>query len=262
MTDLVSKKDLTFERYEELIVQRDQLRKDASSIEIGYKKEFGRLITDSFKAKIECIKLKKTIAKITQSVNRGEKVNMAQIEKEIKHEMSAYNEQLMAMIMDVTMANESKASPAYVVEEVKRIYRRLAKKIHPDIYPGFDTDKDAQKLWEEILIAYAANDLDAMQDLEVMVMRLMDDDEDQKPKLTFSELEERIERLEREIDRILHTKPYIFGELLEDEKATEKQKQELSDELEEYRTYVKELSNTLDELVKRSGVNLIWQMRS
>ena len=261
MMDMVSEKDLTFGRYEELIVQRDQLRKDATSIEISYKQEFGDLITESFKAKIESIKLKKTIAKITQAVNRGEKVDMARIEKEIKHEMSAYSEQLKSMVMDVSMAKESTSSPAYVVEQVKRIYRRLAKKIHPDIYLGFETDDEAQGLWREIMIAYASNDLDAMQDLEVKVIRLMDD-EIEKPKLTFSELEERIERLEREIDRILHTKPYIYAELLEDEEATKKRKQELSDELEEYRAYVKQLSNTLDELVKRSGVNLVWKMRS
>ena len=253
-------KNLSYERYEELVVQRDQLRKEARSIEIVYSKEFGDLITESFRAKIECIRLKKTIAKVTQAINRGETVDFGRINREIEHEMTAYGEQLKSMLANVVLAKQSVTSPDYVVEQVKRIYRRLAKMIHPDIYPTFDEDPRAQELWEEIEIAYAQNDLVTMQDLEIMVMLHIDEDEEKKPKLSFSELEERIGRLEREIDRIIHTQPYTYRELLEDEEVVEKKKQELSDELEEYRAYVKDLSNTLDGILDNMKGGAVWQM--
>ena len=206
------------------------------------------------------IRLKKTIAKVTQAINRGETVDFGRINHEIEHEMTAYGEQLKAMLANVILAKQSVTSPDYVVEQVKRIYRRLAKMIHPDIYPAFDTDMRAQELWEEIEIAYAQNDLVTMQDLEIMVMLHIDEDEEKKPKLSFSELEERIERLEREIDRIIHTQPYIYRELLEDDESVEEKKQELSDELEEYRAYVKDLSNTLDGILDNMKGGAVWQM--
>ena len=260
MKDLVEEKNLSYERYEDLVVQRDQLRKETKSIEISYSKEFGDLITDTFKAKIECIRLKKTIAKVTQAINHGKTVDFARIQNEIKHEMTAYSEQLKGLIAKVSEAKHSKITPDYEYEQVKRIYRRLAKMIHPDIYPAFDTDFRAQELWEEIEIAYSTSNLEALQDLEIMVMMHIDEDDIEKPKLTFSELEERIERIEHEIDRIIHTKPYTYRELLSDKDETERKKQELSDELEEYRAYIKDLSNKLDDLIDGGKEDVVWQM--
>ncbi len=262
MKDVLEEKKLSYERYEELVVQRDQLRKDVGSIEISYSKEFGELITESFKAKIECIRLKKTIARVTQAVNRGESVDISRIEREIEHELTAYNEQLRELLASVVMARKSTASPDYVVEQVKRIYRRMAKMIHPDIYADFDVDQRAQELWQEIEIAYSQNDLVEMQDLEIKVMMHIDEDDEKKPKLSFSELEERIERLEREIDRIIHTKPYIYRELLENRDETKRKKQELSEELEEYRAYINDLLNKLDSLIDGMEVGVVWQMNS
>ena len=50
------------EQYENLILQRDRLEKEAEQYRMNYFREFGELITDAFQARIDCIALKKSIA--------------------------------------------------------------------------------------------------------------------------------------------------------------------------------------------------------
>ncbi|MBQ7557978.1 MAG: hypothetical protein IJT00_07930, partial [Lachnospiraceae bacterium] len=50
------------EEYEELLLRRDQLYREAGSYMTAYTREFGDLITSNFELKVECIKQKKTIS--------------------------------------------------------------------------------------------------------------------------------------------------------------------------------------------------------
>ena len=58
----IENREELFTRYEELLLKKEQLLKDAESYRIAYIKEFGELTADVFKAKIECIRIKKNIA--------------------------------------------------------------------------------------------------------------------------------------------------------------------------------------------------------
>ena len=44
------------EQYEDFLVKRDQLQKEANSIQISYNKEFGDLMLQAFEIKIACIR--------------------------------------------------------------------------------------------------------------------------------------------------------------------------------------------------------------
>ena len=47
--------DDSYDRYEELLIRKDVLRKEAVQYEYEYVKEFGDLISDAFKAKLEAM---------------------------------------------------------------------------------------------------------------------------------------------------------------------------------------------------------------
>ena len=63
------------EQYEDLLVKRDQLQKEANSVQISYNKEFGDLMLQAFEIKIACICEKKRISYAQAMVNRGESVD-------------------------------------------------------------------------------------------------------------------------------------------------------------------------------------------
>ena len=65
LIELINNEQERYEEYEELLVRRDQLSKDAGSYLIVYTKEFGDMITANFELKIDCIKKKKTISYYT-----------------------------------------------------------------------------------------------------------------------------------------------------------------------------------------------------
>ena len=61
MESVVKVKNVGYAKYEEVLLRRDNLRKDAESFHLEYIRVFGDLITESFRLKVECIRKKKMI---------------------------------------------------------------------------------------------------------------------------------------------------------------------------------------------------------
>ena len=113
----------SYEMYEELLMQRDQLEREASSIRISYMKEFGDLITEDFNLKVECIKKKKTIAYCQQAINRGQILDMQAINDAIAEDMEMYYMELAKLSKECELAKDSKISSSGKAERAKKIYR-------------------------------------------------------------------------------------------------------------------------------------------
>ena len=75
MMELIKTADSKYEEYEALLLERDQVEKEAGQIWTAYMKEFGQLIVDVFEKKVESIKRKKIIAYYQMQINRGEKID-------------------------------------------------------------------------------------------------------------------------------------------------------------------------------------------
>ena len=61
MNEISRVKNVSYDRYEELLMRRDAVKKEAFLLERAYVREFGDLILEIFQLKLECIKKKKTI---------------------------------------------------------------------------------------------------------------------------------------------------------------------------------------------------------
>ena len=197
-----------YDDYTELLVQRDQLQKEAGSYLVSYTIEFGEQICANFELKIQCIKVKKSISYCRRRLNRGLSVDASKMEEEIDHEMKVYYLQLNEMQTDYDHAKEARTVDGVSVMRAKRIYRRLAKLLHPDINEKTEQNDELMNLWNRIVDAYRSTDAQKLEELEVLAKRKLEELGEEGFEKDYSDLEERIERVERQIDNILNTEPY------------------------------------------------------
>ena len=252
--------DGSYERYEQLLLKRDQYRKEAGQILISYTKEFGDLINSVFEKKIECIRLKKTISLCQSCINRGETINASEIDARIRKEMALYYAELEKMLSETRAAKASIIVPAAVVVEIKRLYRKLARLLHPDINPKTSSIPDLKDLWNRILAAYHCNDLEELKELEVLALSMTDRQKDGDILISIPDIEEKIKRLEREISEIILTQPYTYKDVLADAAQIAEKKKSLQEELQEYEDYCQSLCQMLDGMLIRSGRKRTWRM--
>lgn len=246
--------------YEELIVRRDQLSKEAGSLLIAYTSEFGDLVTGNFELKIECIKIKKMINYCRRRQNRGLSVNIDNMNEAVEKEMQSYYIQLKEMAAEVIGAKKSKPVGDFRFNRAKKIYRRLTKLLHPDVNRMTAENEELSDLWDRIVKAYHSSDVDELDDLEVLVRKKLEDLGDEGFELDYDNLEERIERVERQITNIITTEPYIYSELFEDDEKKQAHKDMLQTEKEEYESYLADLNKNLEEILKNGGTTFIWKM--
>ena len=258
--EVIENDDRRVEEYEELLLKRDRLYRESGSYMTAYTQEFGDMVTANFELKVECIKKKKTINYCRRRMNRGLAIDTARMQAEIEQEMTLYNAQLREMLEDNDRAKKAGTLSEYSLNRAKKIYRRLTKLLHPDINRKTSEDENLRELWEKIAAAYQRTDVDALDDLEVLVRRAMDGLGEESFELNLDDLDERIERVENQINEILTTEPYIYGELLNNEEKKQAHKEQLQAEHDDYEQYLESLTKTLDDMLREGGVTLVWQM--
>jgi len=237
-----------YERYESLTLQKEQLEKDADQYYISYVKEFGELTTTAFEVKIECIALKKEIALYVAAKNNGRKITQEEIDIYLREHMTAYREELNRMLKEKEAAKHTTPASSYTVAQVKTIYRRLAKMLHPDISPLTEKYPNLSELFNRVIIAYKYNDLKELQKLEVLINKELEENGIDNFSMVIPDISERIEELEKDIDAIVSSEPYTYKNLLEDEDAVADKKKQLQEEIDSYNQYKAELTEKLKEI--------------
>ena len=258
--DLIKSNDTKYEEYENLLLERDQVRKDAESIWISYVQSFGQLISDVYEEKLECVKCKKTISYYQAALNHGGVVDPEAMRQHLDREMAFYYINLKKMQKDNEQCKDAKHSTAYQVQRSKTLYRRLAKLLHPDINPETDRREELMDLWQRIITAYGHNNVKELSELEVLTRKVLKELGAGEIKIDIPDIDGRIEALKEEIYDITHTEPYTHQDLLSDPEAVEKKKAELNEELGSYRKYRKELEDVIQNMIQDGGIKLQWRM--
>lgn len=259
--EIIHVKDDRYAEYEDLLLRRDELKREAGSIRIEYVKEFGNLITELFHLEVDCIRLKKEISYAVASANRGETIDIDAMKEQISGEMSDYQKQLDDMIQENEACRDAKESTEENLMKVKRLYRTIAKQLHPDINPKTEDDSKLRELWTRVVAAYHALDLKEMEELSVLVTAALKAAGMEGTEIDIPDITEKIDQLKAEIEKIRTTDPYMYGELLNDRLSVADKKQELRDDIEEYKTYKNELTEKLDQILLKNGVQFKWEMK-
>lgn len=239
-----------YPRYESLLLQREQLKKEAQLYRRAYTREFGELINLLFEKKICCIELKKSIAFCQIAKNHGEIPNVSEMHKYVEKQMTAYKEQLEEMLKEY---NDSKLD-VFInpedIKEIKSLYRKIARHLHPDISPLTQQHPELMELWMRASSAYKCNDLKMLQETDFLVQQVLNQYGNQSIEIVIPDIQSKILELEKEIHTIVSTEPYSYKTLLEDEKATKAKKQELENELIQYKIYEEQLHKHLEILMQ------------
>ena len=250
--------DRLYETYETLLLKRDQMYREAGSFQISYTKVFGDLIKAVFEEKIACIKLKKKITYYQAALNRGVHVDPEEMEQAIEKDMTMYYRELRQITERNENAKNARPANDIAVHRCKKLYKRIAKRIHPDINPWTAGKMELMDLWNRTVMAYRALNVKELEELEVLANHTMEKLGLDTIEIEIPNLEDKIEQVEKEINEILTTEPYIYEELLDDEDAVQEKKNELQKELEEYQAYQKELDDALRQMMVFDGVSALW----
>lgn len=247
--DLMDTYEKLHERYENLILQRDRLEKEAEQYRMEYFREFGELITDAFQARIDCIALKKSIAFCQAKRNAGEEIDPISLQEYVDAGMLAYQAQLKELLSLAEAGRTLVPISVLEVEEIRKIYRHIAKRLHPDICPLTVEEPELMELFQKAISAYRRNDLKAIREAETLINRFLKEHGEMAEATEIEDLPEKIGNLESEIAQIIETEPYTYKTLLENPEAIEKKHGELKAEQEEYLNYKKELQAYLESLL-------------
>lgn len=251
--DIIFIKDGRYDEYESLLLDRDRYRKEAELALRQYIHEFGDRIAAVFKQKVACIERKKMLSYCMIYRNRGESVDMQKVQEHIKRDMKEYQQQLHDMIADNEACKNMKRIPEHHVMKIRQIYRRIAKKLHPDMNPLTEQHEELMELWQRNVTAYNCNDLKELEEIEVLVDKAFEALGQGQTEITIPDIDFKIERLYEEIEKIKTTDPYLYKNLLEDPALVQEKKNALDEELNEYKEYAKQLDQELKQFIVDGG---------
>ena len=258
MNDIFPIRDACYDRYEELLLRKNDLKKECLHLEEEYTRVFGEQVISVFKKKVECAKKKKTIEFCQASLNRGQMPDESELRLFIQRETAALQNHLEQMLTEYEQANDFTEVTQAEMTKIRTIYRKLAKKLHPDINPLVKDSEALQNLWHDVLSAYNRNDLKDLRELEVLVTKALSEASGETLVLIIPDIDEKILALEEEIQHIMDTDPYQFKFLLLDDDAVNARKEELESELKTYQEYSAQLDAILADTLPE-GVYIIWE---
>lgn len=249
-----------YEYYEDLLCKREEYYREANSRLLSFNKEFGLKIKDNFALKIECVKVKKQIAYCQKQVNRGKTINLDLMRTTVEEDMLIYYTELKEILDQYLAGKNSVTVESGRIRRAKAVYRRLTRRLHPDINKRTMEEPQLRELWNRIMIAYHYSDVEELEDLEVLAGRILADIEGTAFEYAFMDVEEKIRRVERQIREILSSEPYIYDDLLSSDIKKAKKHEELDLEHSEYEEYLHKLKLEFENLMGKGGVSFTWQM--
>ena len=238
-----------YPKYEELLLRKDKFEKEALHWYNEYIRVFGKYLIGLFEVKVECIRLKKLIALAQAAINQGLAPDMDDINGLVDEQMQSYYDDLQNMIKDHETSRKAKQLPEHVILKIKKIYREIAKILHPDINPETQKDPVLTDLWNRVVTAYKCNQPEDLEELQVLVNSALEEKGIDVSKIVIPDIEEKIKELEQKINEIITTDPYNYKFLLEDREETAQRIQDLEDDTKQYTDYKNELESVLKELI-------------
>lgn len=244
------------DRLLQLIQERDELLFHTNqTIEAAYMIQIGTLELKAYEFECSVRRLKRKTELIQAKLNRQEPVFLPGIDEQLDLEYQVYTEQIHQRVEQISQAFKLSEGPflsKQEAKELKRLYREIIKKLHPDIRPDLSNEQEA--LFLSAVSAYKNADLAVLRSISLLLMEI-------SPQASsIGSMEELIIRrdvllhqiraLEQHIGRIKASFPYSQKEMLADEARVKEKQQALMDRIEQYKAAYQQYEDRLADLLR------------
>jgi uncharacterized protein YukE len=231
-------------------------------IESEYALKIGCYENELLKAEIAQLRARRKLTLAQKALNAGEKVNERAIEGQLDQEFAAWQQRLAAAMEHYQMMLDERNSRQALSEtdskELGKLYRKIVKRLHPDINPK--TGEQEQRLFLAAQIAYHNGDLTALRAIAVTVDGLgeaMKSYPEAADLLEFLEVELSLQRTTSEVladrlDKLKQEFPYTMAAKLADRDWLLTTIQQLKERTEQHRANERIYTTHLSELLNDS----------
>ncbi len=216
-------------------------------LESLYATKIGKYKIELLELNIQLKALKKKIQFCHQYINQNKEPAFDKIEAEVEAMIKKAYEEVHLEKQKIVMGKEflkNLHSPTDSAE-IRKIYRNIAKSLHPDINPHLTEYQ--KELWYIFHKAYKSGDLDRLKALEVAFSEDLKKSEEQNEELSEEEillqtatLAQGIKELEEDIANLEKEFPFNIADQIRDEEWVEEQQEILKNEIDEIKKVIKE----------------------
>ena len=152
----------------DIVVEIDHVRlQEIPNIQAEYAVRIGGWEANLMQAELACRRAKRKLTLAQAKVNDGLVPDDVALEEQLDEELSEWNERVVraveAQLKSLVLISGSRALTTAEVARMKRIYRVLVKRLHPDLHAG----KEYEQLFSVAKRAYEDGALDMLQSLEL-----------------------------------------------------------------------------------------------
>jgi gas vesicle protein len=258
-----------FPEYNEMLELHDELKEELTklyadkedllntvklNLELDYQLKIGGEQYELMMVKIEALRLKRKSEILLSAINRQVKCSIDVIEAQLDFEFEKWNKETIEFYKDLKFAEAYTGLEKMTAEDViemKKIYRELAKKFHPDLNP--DWHEEARNFWQRIVEAYGNNDLKELKTLEL----LSRDFEKEERVLSTMELlkkdceslKEKIKEMINDIAQVKKGFPFNIEDELQDDEWVKEQNRLIEEQIDKWQESKRIFEAKAEELI-------------
>jgi hypothetical protein len=238
--ELLEQFDILSTEYVRLLNDLDVLQHwGKPQLEALYLSKIGVFQIQLIAIQLDCKSLKRKLEKVRAAINKDLQPDFEQIEKDVEEELGVAYIALNQQMQDLENAKQmlgNLSSPTKSAE-LRKLYKEMAKKLHPDVNP--ELTKEQKELWLKVKDAYECGDLDRLKALKIIYEKELAQTDDIRNNLTTETLElkiavlkESIKVLEQQITIIRSEFPFTLEKELKDDEWVANETATLKEELE------------------------------
>ena len=232
------------------------------NIQMEYMLLLGDLEYRLLNAEYSYRKIKRKIELIRAKLNRNENIDINKIDELLDKELEEFLLELnnkMHMMNEALKRNQGTILNSKDSSELKSLYRKIVKKLHPDINPFINHEQ--LNLYYNAVNAYKDCDIKALKLIFNLIkdMNINDNyDSINELRLSKESLKESIDKVKKDIDIIKNKFPYNIRSLLNNKEELRNKRNEYEKQLNDYLNAIKKGEEILNELLDDME-DYIWQ---
>lgn len=228
---------------------------EGKTLEALYYSKIGYKELELHEKEIVVLSLKRKIEILNSWINTGRELDFSEIEKIVEIELEKYYTKLFQLSTQIAISNYRLENLIPVKVDIHNLYRKLAKKLHPDFNEFTEL---LQEYWGRLQKYYETQNLEGMKALELIlnIETLVEEIEEENIQEKIDEILEKIKVLYKEKWELLEKYPYNMKIYIEDENWVKEKLETIENDIEQLKIKIEALQ--LMYVGLSSEVSSVW----